>query len=43
LQLNIYGELMEAISLFNKNGTPIDYDLWTYLRRMLNGVVDNWQ
>jgi GH15 family glucan-1,4-alpha-glucosidase len=43
LQLDIYGELMDSIYLFNKYGTPIDYDLWTYLRRMLNWVVDNWQ
>jgi GH15 family glucan-1,4-alpha-glucosidase len=43
LQLDIYGELMDAIYLFNKYGTPIDYDLWTHLRRMLNWVVDNWQ
>jgi GH15 family glucan-1,4-alpha-glucosidase len=43
LQLDIYGELMDSIYLFNKYGTPIDYDLWTYLRRILNWVVDNWQ
>jgi GH15 family glucan-1,4-alpha-glucosidase len=43
LQLDIYGELMDAIYLFNKYGTPIDYDLWIYLRRMLNWVVDHWQ
>lgn len=43
LQLDIYGELMDAIYLFNKYGSPIDYDLWTHLRRMLNWVVDNWQ
>lgn len=43
LQLDIYGELMDAIYLFNKYGAPIDYDLWTHLRRMLNWVVDNWQ
>lgn len=43
LQLDIYGELMDAIYLYNKYGTPIDYDLWNHLRRMLNWVVDNWQ
>jgi GH15 family glucan-1,4-alpha-glucosidase len=42
LQLDIYGELMDAIYLFNKYGNPIDYDLWTDLRRMLDWVVDNW-
>jgi GH15 family glucan-1,4-alpha-glucosidase len=43
LQLDIYGELMDSIYLFNKYGTPIDYDLWTHLRRLLNWVVDHWQ
>ncbi|MFQ5944965.1 MAG: glycoside hydrolase family 15 protein [Anaerolineae bacterium] len=43
LQLDIYGELMDSIYLFNKYGTQIDYDLWTYLRRALNWVVDHWQ
>lgn len=43
LQLDIYGELMDAIYLYNKYGQLIDYDLWTHVRRMLNWVVDNWQ
>ncbi len=43
LQLDIYGELMDAVYLFNKYGTPIDYDLWVSLRRLLNWVVDHWQ
>lgn len=42
-QLDIYGELTDAVYLFNKYGTPIDYELWTYLRRLLNWVVDHWQ
>ncbi|HSA93052.1 MAG TPA: glycoside hydrolase family 15 protein [Terriglobales bacterium] len=43
LQLDIYGELMDAVYLFNKYGDPIAYDLWSHTRRMLNWVVDNWQ
>jgi GH15 family glucan-1,4-alpha-glucosidase len=43
LQLDIYGELMDSVYLYNKYGRLIDYDLWTYLRRMLDWVVDNWQ
>ena len=42
LQLDIYGELMDSVYLFNKYGTPISYDLWTYLRRLLNWVSENW-
>lgn len=43
LQLDIYGELMDSVYLFNKYGTPISYDLWVNLRRMLNWVCDHWQ
>jgi GH15 family glucan-1,4-alpha-glucosidase len=42
LQLDIYGELMDSAYLFNKYGTPIGYDSWTDLRRMVNWVCDNW-
>ena len=43
LQLDIYGELMDSVYLFNKYGTPISYDFWKLLRRMVNWVCDNWQ
>jgi GH15 family glucan-1,4-alpha-glucosidase len=42
LQLDIYGELMDSVYLFNKYGTPISYDLWTHLRRLVDWVGDNW-
>ncbi len=43
LQLDIYGELLDSVYLYNKYGAPISYDLWTYLRRLVNWVCDNWQ
>ena len=43
LQLDIYGELMDSVYLYNKYGTPISYDLWTHLRRLVDWVCDNWQ
>ena len=43
MQLDIYGELMDAVYLFNKYGSPISYDFWTHLRRLTNWVADNWQ
>jgi GH15 family glucan-1,4-alpha-glucosidase len=43
LQLDIYGELMDSVYLFNKYGTPISFDLWTRLRTLVNWVCDNWQ
>ncbi|KAL1920219.1 uncharacterized protein VTP21DRAFT_1365 [Calcarisporiella thermophila] len=43
LQLDIYGELLDGIYLYNKWGTPISYQIWTYIRRIVNYVCDNWK
>jgi GH15 family glucan-1,4-alpha-glucosidase len=43
LQLDIYGELMDSVYLFNKYGAPISYDLWKELSELLNWVCDNWR
>jgi pentatricopeptide repeat protein len=43
LQLDIYGELMDAVYLYNKYGDPIWYELWTHLRALIDWVCDNWQ
>ena len=43
LQLDIYGELLDAIYLYNKHVMPIGYDVWTRIRRRLNWLCDNWQ
>ena len=42
LQLDVYGELMDSLYLFNKYGSPISYELWMYLRRMIEYVCGNW-
>ncbi len=42
LQLDIYGELMDSVYLYNKYGAPISYDFWTHLRELTNWVCDNW-
>jgi GH15 family glucan-1,4-alpha-glucosidase len=42
LQLDIYGELMDSVYLYNKYGSPISYDLWAGLRRLVNWVCDHW-
>jgi len=41
LQLDIYGELMDSVYLANKYGSPISYDFWVQLRRLINWVADN--
>jgi len=42
-QLDIYGELMDSVYLYNKYGSPISYDLWVHLRRLVNWVCEHWQ
>jgi len=43
LQLDIYGELMDSVYLYNKYGEPISFDLWRNLTRLLDWVCDNWR
>lgn len=43
LQLDIYGELMDSVYLYDKYGQPISHDLWMNLRRLLDWVCRNWQ
>ena len=43
LQLDIYGELMDSVYIYNRHGQPISYDFWQNLVRMINWVCDNWQ
>ncbi|MEM8807522.1 MAG: glycoside hydrolase family 15 protein [Cyanobacteria bacterium P01_G01_bin.38] len=42
-QLDIYGELMDSVYLYNKYGTQISYDFWQHLQRMLDWLCDHWQ
>ena len=42
MQLDIYGELMDSVYLYNKYGSPISYDLWGHLEKLINWVCDNW-
>jgi GH15 family glucan-1,4-alpha-glucosidase len=42
LQLDIYGELMDAIYLYNKYGEPISHDFWLALSRQIDWLCDNW-
>jgi GH15 family glucan-1,4-alpha-glucosidase len=43
LQLDIYGELMDSVYLYNKYGAPISHDLWLNLVRLVDWVTDHWQ
>jgi GH15 family glucan-1,4-alpha-glucosidase len=43
LQLDIYGELMDAIYLSNKYGDAISYDDWRGVWRILEWLGKNWE
>jgi GH15 family glucan-1,4-alpha-glucosidase len=43
LQLDIYGELMDAVYLHNKYVEPISYDSWRTLRGLIDWLCDNWR
>jgi GH15 family glucan-1,4-alpha-glucosidase len=43
LQLDIYGDMMDAIYLANKYGDPISYAGWQGVLRMLDWLEKNWQ
>jgi GH15 family glucan-1,4-alpha-glucosidase len=42
LQLDIYGELVDSVFLYNKYGSPISYDLWTTLRSLIDWLANHW-
>ena len=42
LQLDIYGELIDSVYLYNKYGTPIYHEAWGDLCRIVDWVCDNW-
>jgi GH15 family glucan-1,4-alpha-glucosidase len=43
LQLDIYGELLDAVYLHNKYVEPVGYDAWVRLRRLVDWLCDNWK
>jgi GH15 family glucan-1,4-alpha-glucosidase len=42
-QLDIYGELMDSVYLYNKYGSPISWELWSALTRQLEWLAEHWQ
>jgi len=42
LQLDIYGELLDAIYLHDKYGVPIAYEMWQSVRTFVDWVCANW-
>ena len=43
LQLDIYGELMDAVYLYDKYGSPIPHDAWRNIVRLIDWVCAHWR
>jgi GH15 family glucan-1,4-alpha-glucosidase len=42
LQLDIYGELIDSVYLYNKYAEPISYDDWMALAKIIEWLCENW-
>lgn len=43
LQLDIYGELLDAIYRYDAIGKPVDYDFWGQITRLVDWVCENYR
>ncbi|HUE36610.1 MAG TPA: glycoside hydrolase family 15 protein [Candidatus Acidoferrum sp.] len=43
LQLDIYGELLDSVAIYDKHGEPISYDFWTNIVSLVEWVSKNWK
>src|SRR4029453_11640278 len=43
LQLDIYGELMDSVYLYDKYGSPIGHDTWVNVSGLVDWVCRHWQ
>jgi GH15 family glucan-1,4-alpha-glucosidase len=41
-QLDIYGELIDSVYLYNKYGSPVFSETWNNLRRIVDWLCENW-
>lgn len=42
LQLDIYGEVIDSVYLFNKHGPGISHDAWSDVADIVDWVAENW-
>jgi GH15 family glucan-1,4-alpha-glucosidase len=42
LQLDIYGEMIDSVYLFNKYARPIGHDAWENVRLVIDWLSENW-
>jgi GH15 family glucan-1,4-alpha-glucosidase len=43
LQLDIYGELVDAVYNYERHGQPISYDFWQNITTLIEFVCKNWK
>lgn len=43
LQIDIYGELIDTIYIYNKSYKPITYEFWTLIEKQIVQVIKNWK
>jgi len=43
LQIDIYGELIDTIYIYNKNYKPITFEFWTIIERQIEEVIKHWK
>jgi GH15 family glucan-1,4-alpha-glucosidase len=43
LQIDIYGELIDTIYIYNKSHKPITYEFWTLVQKQIECVISEWQ
>jgi GH15 family glucan-1,4-alpha-glucosidase len=42
LQLDVYGEVVDAVYLAERGGMPLSYELWVKLRSILDWLAEHW-
>jgi GH15 family glucan-1,4-alpha-glucosidase len=42
LQLDIHGELIDSVYLYDKYGAPIHHDAWSDLCQVIDWIAENW-
>ncbi|GGE48909.1 pentatricopeptide repeat protein [Pedobacter psychrotolerans] len=43
VQIDIYGELIDTIYIYNKSYKPITYQFWTIIEKQIAQVIKNWK
>lgn len=43
VQMDIFGELIDTIYLYERNGGSVTYEFWQIIVKLVEFVIDNWQ